>query len=133
MTITDTHLVTWAGLTGDIVSLHLDETVAAATSFGTRIAHGPLVMSLGLGLLTQTGIFKNVVAWLGVDEVRAKAPTKIGDTIHPRATLLAARITSSGEQGIWTFGYEMVNQRRDRDDLLEQSDDRPGVRGARGQ
>ena len=67
MTITDAHLVQWAGLTGDLVSLHLDETYAAETPFGQRIAHGPLTLSLGLGLMTQTGYFSNVVAWLGLD------------------------------------------------------------------
>jgi itaconyl-CoA hydratase len=111
MTITDAHLVTWAGLTGDIVSLHLDETYAARTRFGARIAHGPLVMSLGLGLITQTGVFTNVIAWLGVDEVVAKAPVYIGDTVHPRATLVRAKETSSGSKGVWTVGYEMLNQR----------------------
>jgi len=111
ITITDAHLVTWAGLTGDIVSLHLDETVAAKTQFGRRIAHGPLIMSLGLGLLTQTGIFKHVVAWLGVDRVRAVAPVYVGDTVRPRATLAISRRTSSGDKGIWTFEYEMLNQR----------------------
>ncbi|SQD97722.1 MULTISPECIES: MaoC/PaaZ C-terminal domain-containing protein [unclassified Parafrankia] len=111
MTITDAHLVTWAGLTGDIVSLHLDETLAAQTRFGSRIAHGPLIMSLGLGLFTQTGMLRNVVAWLGVDRVRALSPVRIGDTVHPRVTLTAARTTSSGDRGIWTFAYEMVDQR----------------------
>jgi itaconyl-CoA hydratase len=111
MTVTDAHLVTWAGLTGDIVSLHLDEEYAAKTRFGARIAHGPLVMSLGLGLMTQTRLFVNVVAWLGVDAVVARAPVFIGDTVHPRATLLEARETTSGDKGIWTVGYEMLNQR----------------------
>jgi len=113
VTITDAHLVTWAGLTGDIVSLHLDETHASRTQFGGRIAHGPLIMSLGLGLLTQTGIFRNVMAWLGADAVRALAPTMIGDTVRPRVTLSGARVTSSGDKGIWTFDYEMVNQKHE--------------------
>lgn len=111
MTITDAHLVHWAGLTGDTVSLHLDQTYAAATRFGGRIAHGPLVMSLGLGLMTQTGLLVNVLAWLGVDRVVAKAPVYIGDTVHPRATLVHARRTSAGDKGVWTLGYEMLNQK----------------------
>ena len=70
ITIGEAHLVQWAGLTGDWVSLHLDAQYAAATPFGERIAHGPLTLSIALGLLTQTGYFSNVAAWLGVDEVR---------------------------------------------------------------
>ena len=40
ITVTEAHLVTWAGLTGDIVSLHLDAEYAATTPFGERIGHG---------------------------------------------------------------------------------------------
>lgn len=113
VTITDSHLVSWAGLTGDWVSLHLDEEYASSTEFKQRIAHGPLVMSLGLGLLTQTGIFGNVVAWLGVDAVKAVAPVLIGDTVHPEATLMQTRPTSKPERGLWTFEYAVLNQRRE--------------------
>lgn len=113
MTITDAHLVNWAGLTGDIVSLHLDETYASRTPFGQRIGHGPLTLSLALGLLTQTGYFSNVSAWLGLDEVRALKPVFIGDTIHARAELTASRPTSKPQNGIWTFQYSVVNQREE--------------------
>ncbi len=111
VTITDSHLVTWAGLTGDWVSLHLDAEYAAAHSFGERIAHGPLTMSLSLGLLTQTGIFGNVRAWLGVDSVRALSPVMIGHTIHPEATLRRSRPTRRPGQGVWTFDYRTLNHR----------------------
>jgi itaconyl-CoA hydratase len=110
MTITDFHLVQWAGLTGDWVSLHLDEEYAVAAGFSGRVAHGPLSMSMTLGLLTQTGIFGNVTAWLGVDQVRASAPVRIGDTIHPEAEVVVARPTSKPRNGIWTLSYRTVNQ-----------------------
>lgn len=111
MTITDAHLVNWAGLTGDIVSLHLDEEYASETPFGQRIGHGPLTLSLALGLITQRGYFSNVAAWLGLDGVRAKKPVFIGDTIHAEATLRVARETSKPGVGIWTFDYVVLNQR----------------------
>jgi itaconyl-CoA hydratase len=111
MTITDAHLLGWCGLTGDLVSLHLDEEFAAASPFGARVAAGPLTMALGLGLITQTGIFGNVRAWLGVDAVRALAPVYIGDTIRPQVTLVEARDTKREDQGIWTLDYTVKNQR----------------------
>lgn len=114
ITMTDAHLVGWAGLTGDWVSLHLDEEHAATTEFGTRIAHGPLTLSLSLGLMTQTRMFENIVAWLGLDEVRALAPVRIGDTIRPEATLLTTKSTRRADRGVWTFGYRTVDQ-HDRD------------------
>lgn len=111
VTLTDAHLVSWAGLTGDWVSLHLDEQYAARTQFGQRIGHGPLTLSLSLGLMTQTGYFGNVVAWLGLEEVRALAPAFIGDTLHPEAKVAIVRPTSRAERGLWTLNYRCVNQR----------------------
>ncbi|GAB89602.1 MaoC family dehydratase [Gordonia rhizosphera] len=111
ITVTDAHLVSWAGLTGDIVSLHLDEQYAATTQFGQRIAHGPFTLSTALGLITQTGYFSNVVAWLGLDEVRAQQPVLIGDSIRVEAELVATRLTKKTDRGIWTFSYTVRNQR----------------------
>ncbi|MNW60071.1 Bifunctional protein PaaZ [compost metagenome] len=110
MTITDAHLVNWAGLTGDLVSLHLDETYAAQTQFGQRIAHGPLTLSLALGLMTQTGYFSNVIAWLGLDEVRALGPVFIGDTIHVEARVATARPSKKPGVGIWSIEYTVLKQ-----------------------
>ncbi|WP_430296677.1 MaoC/PaaZ C-terminal domain-containing protein [Sinomonas sp. B1-1] len=110
ITITEAHLVQWAGLTGDWVSLHLDEEYASKTPFGRRIGHGPLTLSVGLGLLTQTGYFSNVAAWLGLDEVRAVQPVFIGDTIHVEATVRLARETKKPDVGLWTLDYTVVKQ-----------------------
>lgn len=112
VTVTEAHLVSWAGLTGDIVQFHLDREYAAGTSFGERIAHGPLSLSLALGLITQTGYFSRVVAWLGLDTVRASKPVLIGDTIRAVATLRDTRTTASRPgTGIWSFDYVVLNQR----------------------
>lgn len=110
ITISESHLVQWAGLTGDWVSLHLDAEYASQTPFGQRIGHGPLTLAVGLGLMTQTGYFANVVAWLGLDEVRAVQPVFIGDTIHVEATVRTARETKRADAGIWTLDYTVVKQ-----------------------
>lgn len=105
ITVTEAHLVSWAGLTGDLVSLHLDESYAQQTPFGRRIAHGPLTLSLALGLMTQTGYFTHVVAWLGLDAVRATSPVFIGDSLLITATVIEARPTSHPERGLWALEY----------------------------
>ncbi len=110
LTITEAHLVTWAGLTGDWVSLHLDKEYAAKTQFGQRIGHGPLTLSVGLGLMTQTGYFSNVVAWLGADAIRAGHPVFIGDTVHVEAVVAQARTTKNPKAGLWTLDYTVLNQ-----------------------
>ena len=40
-----------AGLTWDFYPLHTDEEYARQTRFGTRIAHGPLVYTVSIGLM----------------------------------------------------------------------------------
>ena len=52
-TITEVHIVNYAGLTGDMNPVHLDETYAATTRFGKRIAHGMLTASLISALLAN--------------------------------------------------------------------------------
>jgi len=113
ITITDAHLVNWAGLTGDIVQFHINADYAESTPFGERIAHGPLTLSLSLGLVTQLGYFGNVIAWLGLDEVRASKPVLIGDSIYVRAVVREARTTSKPENGVWVIDYTTVNQRNE--------------------
>jgi acyl dehydratase len=110
LTITEAHLVSWAGLTGDWVSLHLDEQYAAQSQFGQRIGHGPLTLSVALGLMTQTGYFSNVIAWLGLDTVRALKPVYIGDTIRVEAEVAEARETKNPDAGLWTINYTVVKQ-----------------------
>lgn len=110
ITVTEGHLVSWAGLTGDIVQFHVDAEYAAATPFGQRVAHGPLTLSFGLGLMTHTGYLGNVVAWLGLDEVRALKPVFIGDTVHPEARMLEARPSKDASRGVWRLAYTVKNQ-----------------------
>ena len=46
-TITETDIVIFAGLSGDYNPLHTDEEFAKKSIFGTRVAHGFLVLSIG--------------------------------------------------------------------------------------
>ena len=112
VTVTETHVVNWASLTGDWVPLHVDAEYAAATQFGERIAHGPLTLALALGLVTRTGIFGNcVLAWLGLDEVRLPRPVKFGDTIHADVAVRESRPTSKPGRGLTVLDYDVRNQR----------------------
>ena len=111
ITVTETHVVTWAGLTGDWVPLHVDAEYAAATDFGERVAHGPLTLALALGLATRSGIFGDcVLAWLGLDEVRLPLPVRFGDTIHADVSVRERRPTSKAGRGIVVLDYAVRNQ-----------------------
>jgi itaconyl-CoA hydratase len=111
VTVTEAHIVNWAGLTGDWSSFHVDAEAAAASAFGQRVAHGPLTLALALGLVTQSGVFgQAIVAWLGLDEVRLPLPVRIGDTIRADAEVVETRPTSNPERGRSVLAYVVSNQ-----------------------
>jgi acyl dehydratase len=114
VTITEAHVVGWASLTGDWHPLHMDAVYARDDGpFGQRVAHGPLVFAMSVGLVERANILgRSVVAWLGTDELRATQPVFIGDTLRVRVTVLETRLSrSQPTRGIVGFRYETLNQR----------------------
>jgi len=82
-TVTEADLVNFAGVSGDFNYLHTDADAMADSDFGERIAHGAFVFSAMTGLLWQSREDdESVVAFYGVDDLRFRAPTFVGDTIH---------------------------------------------------
>jgi acyl dehydratase len=112
ITVTEAHVVTWAGLTMDFYPLHMDKEYAARTPFKERIVHGPLTFAMAVGLMGMTGYAKDsVIAWLGVDDMRIPAPVRIGDTIRLHVEITELRETKNPDQGLTMMRYEVVNQR----------------------
>jgi len=114
VTITETHIVNWASLTGDWYPLHVDEEYSKTTQFGGRIAHGPLTFGLAIGLMGTADpnpFGDSVVAWLGLDKLRALAPVRIGDTIHVEAEVVNKREAKRKDRGITIYKYVIKNQR----------------------
>jgi len=74
ITVTETHVVNWAGLTMDFYRIHMDKEFAAQTPFGERLVHGPLIFALAVGLVGISGYGgDSVIAWLGADKMRMTA------------------------------------------------------------
>lgn len=112
ITVTETHIVNWSMLAGDWLPIHVDRHYSATTPFGAPIAHGPLTMALALGLVTQANVFGNaIIAWLGIDELRARKPVHIGDTIRVRAEVVEQAKTSKDGRGRVHMAYDVCNQR----------------------
>ena len=112
ITVTETHVVNWAGLTGDFYPLHMDHEYAAKTQFGERIAHGPMIFALAVGLVAQSGIGEDsVIAWLGVDAMRMHAPVRIGDTVRVTVEVREQSATRNPEKGVQMWFYTVPNQR----------------------
>lgn len=80
-TIAESDIVTFAGLSGDNIPLHVDALGAARTPFRGRVAHGMLVQSVASGLIAQTGVFHGTLAALVEVGIRFRAPVRAGDTL----------------------------------------------------
>jgi acyl dehydratase len=112
VTVTESHLVQFAGLTGDYYPIHTDAEWAAQSPFKQRIAHGPLTFALAVGLMYQSQAYGDaILAWLGADQVRASAPVFIGDTVHVVATVTGSRPSKDPSRGVVTLNYTVRNQR----------------------
>lgn len=112
ITVTESHLVGWAGLTGDFYPLHMDQEYASRTQFGGRIAHGPMIFALAVGLVAQSGIGGDAaIAWIGVDKMRMQAPVRIGDTVRVTVEVKEQVPTRSPQKGIQMWLYTVTNQR----------------------
>jgi acyl dehydratase len=110
VTVTEGHVQTYAGLTGDFSELHVDEIYAADTEFGGRIAHGLLGLSLTDGLKVRSGFFRTGVS-LGWSW-NFRAPIRIGDTLQVRFRVEHARESRSRpHMGVITVVVTLLNQR----------------------
>jgi len=82
-TVTESDIVSFAGLSGDYNSIHTDAVHASKTIFGQRIAHGLLCMAIASGLANSTGAIEGTtIAFREIRNWKFSQPVFIGDTIH---------------------------------------------------
>jgi acyl dehydratase len=111
-TVTEADVVNFAGLTGDIHPLHMDDVYARTTRYGRRLPHGQLIFVLSLGLAERViePLFRDsMIAFYGVDRLRFIHPVFIGDTIklHRSVDKLEGRDDGTG---LLTFADNLKNQ-----------------------
>jgi acyl dehydratase len=110
-TITETDIVSYSGLSGDFNALHTDAEFAKTTPYGQRIAHGPLVLAITMGLSNQMGLFEGTaLGFLAIEEWKFLGAVCIGDTIHGEFTVTGLRRTTKPGRGIVTREVQVVNQ-----------------------
>jgi acyl dehydratase len=110
VTVTEGHILAYAGVAGDFSPLHMDEVYAQTTHFGSRVAHGLMGLSLTDGLKVQSAFFQDGVAlgWTW----NFKGPIRIGDTLQVRFRITDMRISRSRpEMGIVVMAIQLLNQR----------------------
>jgi len=85
-TVTEADIMAFAGVSGDTNPVHLDEDFASSTMFKTRIAHGMLSAGF-ISTLFGTKLPGPGCIYVG-QNLRFKAPVKIGDTVVARVTAI---------------------------------------------
>jgi 3-hydroxybutyryl-CoA dehydratase len=81
-TVTETDVVLFAGITGDLNPAHIDEVAASASRFGGRIAHGMLSASF-ISTVLGTRLPGPGTIYLE-QSLRFTAAVRIGDTVTAR-------------------------------------------------
>jgi len=84
-TITDADIVLFAGITGDVNPVHLNQEFAAGTMFEGRIAHGMLSAGF-ISTVIGTKLPGPGAIYLA-QNLKFKAPVRSGDTVQARVTV----------------------------------------------
>jgi 3-hydroxybutyryl-CoA dehydratase len=108
-TISEADVYAFAGITGDFYGVHVNEEFAKKTRYGTRIAHGALLVGF---ISTVMGkIAEKIPPPGGVSyryDIKFVAPVKFGDTITTELKIIEkniekkeiiSQITSTNQRG----------------------------------
>lgn len=106
-TICEEDLTSFSDLTWDHHPLHTDPEWAASSPFGSRIAHGMLLLSYSVGLAPIDP--DRVVALRGFDRVVFKRPVHLGEAIALRGRVAELKSIDE-ENGLAGFLWTVVNE-----------------------
>lgn len=110
-TVTETDIVSFAGLSGDYNQIHTDEQFSSAAPFGRRVAHGLLGLSIASGLVVQTGFMEGtILAFREINNWKFIKPIFIGDTIHVVVTVKETKAIPRAGGGLITIELDVRNQ-----------------------
>ncbi len=86
-TVTDADVVLYAGISGDVNPIHLNQEFAAGTDFGETIAHGMLSASF-ISTVLGTKLPGPGCIYLG-QSLKFRAPVRAGDTVVARVEVVS--------------------------------------------
>ena len=113
-TVTESDVVTFAGLSGDFHSLHMDAEYAAQTPHGKRIAHGLLILAMSSGLAQRLPFMKfierSTLGLLGI-ESRFMKPVFLGDTVRIVVEVADKTPGKKPDRGTVVLKRHAINQR----------------------
>ncbi|MCY4360750.1 MAG: phenylacetic acid degradation bifunctional protein PaaZ [Gammaproteobacteria bacterium] len=113
-TVTEADIVNFGCLTGDFFYAHFDETAAANSLFGKRVAHGYFLISAAAGMFVDPAPGP-VLANYGLENLRFIEPVGIGDTIRTKIVVKQKikkdkRPDDTRATGVVRWAVEIINQ-----------------------
>jgi 3-hydroxybutyryl-CoA dehydratase len=116
ITITETHLVMFASLFGDLnmghSCDHYTKEISRGIAAGRKVVHGHLVLVMGAGLLARMGVmmYTKTGAYMGMPNWRILRPAYVGDSITAKFKVLEKKVNEKKpEWGMLTFGMSIYN------------------------
>lgn len=110
LVVTESHIVQFAGLSGDFFDVHMDDQFARDLGFPARIAHGLLGLILTDGLKNRAQ-----TAFAGVASLNwnwnFRRPIFAGDRIKASVTVTDKRLSKRADRGILTLSFALTNQK----------------------
>lgn len=93
-TVGESDVYLFAGITGDLAPNHVDEEYMKRSSYGTRIAHGALLVGYmstasSMSIADSRSGGEETPVSLGYDRIRFLAPVFLGDTITVRYEIVS--------------------------------------------
>ena len=107
ITVTESHIVQFGHLSGDLHPFHMNEEFMRSTPFGHRIAHGMLTASLAVPSVAVL-VGKDAASHLG-EQFTFRSPVLIGDTITTECEVAAKE--PKRKWGVVRFRLLTKNQR----------------------
>ncbi|MFC1890468.1 MaoC family dehydratase [Thermodesulfobacteriota bacterium] len=105
--LTGTDIDLFTAVTHAVNPLFLSDETARGAGLPARIAPGPLLFSMNIGLCYQAGLYDHIVAMAGVDAMKFLAPVHPGDTITAVATPVEKRATKKSDRGLVVLRHEL--------------------------
>ena len=111
VTVTNYHVMQFAGVSMDFFELHTNDEFARNTVFQRRVAHGLLGLALADGLKNRSDFQVSAIASLSWNW-EFSGPIFIDDTIHVRLKVSEKRPSrSKPDRGVVVLKLEVINQK----------------------
>jgi len=109
ITVTEAHILAFAGLSGDFYDIHVDDEYARGLGYPSRVAHGLLGLALADGLKNRAQTVLAGIVSLGW---RWKFTGVIlpGDRLSATIRVVGKRTTRHADRGIVTLAFDLRNQ-----------------------